>query len=107
MRTSRFKGEPTRLACRRHITTCSEACTLQPDDQDLKLRLDLISQTLSDYYVAQAKKYLDKPLGSGVGDRVALSERGRSSTSRTGTMFVTSAPSTPPFTASDRPFRSE
>ena len=35
--------------------------------QDLKLRLDLISQTLSDYYVAQAKRYLDKPLGSGVG----------------------------------------
>jgi len=43
------------------------ANTLQPDDQDLKLRLDLISQTLSDYYVAQAKRYLDKPLGSGVG----------------------------------------
>ena len=43
------------------------ASTLQPADQDLKLRLDLISQTLSDYYVAQAKRYLDKPLGSGVG----------------------------------------
>jgi hypothetical protein len=43
------------------------ACNLQSDNQDLKLRLDVISQTLSDYYVAQAKKYLDKPLGSGVG----------------------------------------
>lgn len=43
------------------------ACTLRPDDQDLKLRLDLVSQTLSDYYVLQAKKYLNKPLGSGVG----------------------------------------
>ncbi len=43
------------------------ASILQPADQDLKLRLDLISQTLSDYYVAQAKRYLDKPLGSGVG----------------------------------------
>jgi len=43
------------------------ACSLRPDDQDLKLRLDLISQTLSDYYVVQAKKYLEKPLGSGVG----------------------------------------
>jgi hypothetical protein len=41
--------------------------SLQPDNQDLKLRLDLIAQTLSDYYVAQAKRYLDKPLGSGVG----------------------------------------
>lgn len=43
------------------------ASTLQADDQNLKLRLDLISQTLSDYYVARAKRYLDKPLGSGVG----------------------------------------
>jgi hypothetical protein len=43
------------------------ANSLQPGDQDLKLRLDLISQTLSDYYVTQAKRYLDKPLGSGVG----------------------------------------
>jgi hypothetical protein len=43
------------------------ASKLAPDDQDLKLRLDLIAQTLSDYYVAQAKRYLDKPLGSGVG----------------------------------------
>ena len=43
------------------------ATALQPADQDLKLRLDLISQTLCDYYVAQAKRYLEKPLGSGVG----------------------------------------
>jgi hypothetical protein len=43
------------------------ASTLEPNDQDLRLRLDLIAQTLSDYYVAQAKRYLDKPLGSGVG----------------------------------------
>jgi hypothetical protein len=42
------------------------ANTLRPDD-DLKLRLDVISKILSDYYVVQAKKYLDKPLGSGVG----------------------------------------
>ena len=43
------------------------ASTLQPDNQNLKLRLDLSSQTLSDYYVARAKIYLAKPLGSGVG----------------------------------------
>ena len=43
------------------------ASSLEPEDQDLKLRLDLLSQTLSDYYVAQAKRYLEKPLGSGVG----------------------------------------
>jgi hypothetical protein len=43
------------------------ASGLQPEDQNLKLRLDLVSNTLSDYYVQQAKRYLDKPLGSGVG----------------------------------------
>jgi hypothetical protein len=43
------------------------ACTLEPENQDLKLRLDVIDRTLSDYYVAQAKRYFDKPLGSGVG----------------------------------------
>ena len=43
------------------------ACTLEPDNQNLKLRRDLVSQTLSDYYVLRAKSYLDKPLGSGVG----------------------------------------
>ncbi|MBV9622547.1 MAG: hypothetical protein JOZ14_01050 [Acidobacteria bacterium] len=37
------------------------------DDRDLKVRLDLLAQTLSDYYVQQAKRYLDKPLGSGIG----------------------------------------
>ena len=49
------------------MTICGAPARCEPDDQDLKLRLDLISQTLSDYYVAQAKKYLEKPLGSGVG----------------------------------------
>ena len=43
------------------------ASALDPDNQDLKLRLDVIDRTLSDYYVAQAKRYFDKPLGSGVG----------------------------------------
>jgi len=48
-------------------TYLQRACTLEPDNQNLKLRRDLASQTLSDYYVARAKSYLDKPLGSGVG----------------------------------------
>jgi len=43
------------------------ASTLDPDNQDLKLRLDVNDRTLSDYYVTQAKRYFDKPLGSGVG----------------------------------------
>jgi hypothetical protein len=40
---------------------------LRPDDADIKLRLDLNAGILSDYYFVQAKKFLDKPLGSGVG----------------------------------------
>jgi hypothetical protein len=37
------------------------------DDTNLKLRLDLLSQTISDYYLQQAKRYFAKPLGSGAG----------------------------------------
>ena len=33
----------------------------------IKLRLDLLSDKISAYYQDQAKRYLDKPLGSGVG----------------------------------------
>lgn len=33
----------------------------------IKLRLDLLSDKISAYYLDQAKRYLDKPLGSGVG----------------------------------------
>jgi hypothetical protein len=40
---------------------------LSEDDKNLKLRLDLVSQNLSDYYLQEAKRYLQKPLGSGVG----------------------------------------
>ena len=37
------------------------------DDDNLKLRRDLLADTISDYYVQLAKRYFDKPLGSGVG----------------------------------------
>jgi len=37
------------------------------DDTNLKLKLDLLSQTISDYYLQQAKRYFAKPLGSGAG----------------------------------------
>ena len=43
------------------------ANTLDSNNQDLKLRLDLLSDTFSDYYLDLAKRYLDKPSGSGVG----------------------------------------
>jgi hypothetical protein len=64
---SPIQGRADEIGIQKAYNYLRRASTLQGDDQDLKLRLDLISQTLSDYYVAQAKKYLDKPLGSGVG----------------------------------------
>jgi hypothetical protein len=37
------------------------------DDQSIKLKLDLLSDKISGYYVELAKRYLAKPLASGVG----------------------------------------
>ena len=37
------------------------------DDPDVKVRLDLLSDTISTYYVGLAQKYFAKPVGSGVG----------------------------------------
>lgn len=62
-----IQGRADEIGIQKAYNYLRRASALQTDDQDLKLRLDLISQTLSDYYVAQAKRYLDKPLGSGVG----------------------------------------
>jgi len=44
-----------------------QRATSLSDDTNLKLRLDLLSQTISDYYLQQAKRYFEKPLGSGAG----------------------------------------
>jgi len=62
-----IQGRADEIGVERAHDLLQRACTLEPDNQNLKLRRDLISQTLSDYYVARAKVYLDKPLGSGVG----------------------------------------
>jgi hypothetical protein len=43
------------------------ASTLDQDDKNLRPRLDLLGGTISDYYFQQGRKYLEKPLGSGVG----------------------------------------
>jgi hypothetical protein len=37
------------------------------EDKNLKLRIDLLADTISDHYLEVAKRYLEKPLGSGVG----------------------------------------
>jgi hypothetical protein len=62
-----IQGPADEIGVQKAYDYLRSASGLRPDDQDLKLRLDLIAQTLSDYYVVQAKKYLEKPLGSGVG----------------------------------------
>jgi hypothetical protein len=62
-----IQGKADEIGVQKAYDYLRRASSLQPDDQNLKLRLELMSQTLSDYYVAQGKKYLGKPLGSGVG----------------------------------------
>lgn len=62
-----IQGRADEIGVQRAHDLLQRSCSLEPDNQNLKLRRDLISQTLSDYYVARAKLYLDKPLGSGVG----------------------------------------
>lgn len=62
-----IQGRVDEIGVQRAHDLLQRAYTLQPDDQNLKVRLDLVSRTLSDYYVVRAKVYLDKPLGSGVG----------------------------------------
>lgn len=62
-----IQGRTDEIGVQKAYNYLQAAGTLRPDDQDLKLRLELLAQTLSDYYVVQAKKFLDKPLGSGVG----------------------------------------
>ncbi len=61
-----IQGRTDEIGVQKAFNYLRAANTLRPDE-DLKLRLDVISKILSDYYVVQAKKYLDKPLGSGVG----------------------------------------
>jgi hypothetical protein len=62
-----IQGRTDEIGVQKAYNYLQAASALRPDDQDLKLRLELLAQTLSDYYVVQAKKFLDKPLGSGVG----------------------------------------
>ena len=62
-----IQGRADEIGVQQAYTYLQRACNLEAENQNLKLRRDLASQTLSDYYVARAKTYLDKPLGSGVG----------------------------------------
>jgi len=62
-----IQGRADEIGVQRAHDLLQSAISLEPDNQNLKLRREIVSQTLSDYYVARAKTYLEKPLGSGVG----------------------------------------
>jgi hypothetical protein len=62
-----IQGRADEIGVQQAFNYLQRACNLDAENQNLKLRRDLASQTLSDYYVARAKFYLDKPMGSGVG----------------------------------------
>jgi hypothetical protein len=61
-----IRGKADEVGVQKAYEYLSRASTLA-DDQNLRLRLDLLSDIISDYYMRQAKRYLEKPQGSGVG----------------------------------------
>ena len=60
-------GSADEVGVLRAYDLLQSAYGISQDDKNLKLRLDLVAQSLSDYYLEEAKRYLQKPLGSGVG----------------------------------------
>ena len=61
-----IRGRADEDAVRQAHELFSRATALS-DDQSLRLKLDLLSDKISAYYADQAKRYLEKPLASGVG----------------------------------------
>ena len=60
-------GRTDEIGVQKAYKYLQRAGELQPEDQNLKLRLAVVAEALSNWYVQQAKRYLDKPLGSGIG----------------------------------------
>jgi hypothetical protein len=61
-----MKGRADEDAARQAYDLLTSAGTLS-DDQSIRLKLDLLSDKISVYYIERAKHYLEKPLASGVG----------------------------------------
>ena len=61
-----IRGKADEDAVREAYTLLAHASAISGDPAT-KLRLDLLSEKISAYYVDVARRYLDKPLGSGVG----------------------------------------
>lgn len=62
-----IRGHADEVGILRAYDLLQSACRLSEEDKNLKLRLDVLSQSLSDHYLQEARRYLQKPLGSGVG----------------------------------------
>jgi len=62
-----IKGKVDEQGVQQAYDYLERGSTLAPEDKNLRLRLDLLGETISDYYFQQGRKYLEKPLGSGVG----------------------------------------
>jgi hypothetical protein len=62
-----IRGRADEVGVLRAFDLLQSAYSLSTDNKQLKLRLDVLAENLSDYYLQQAKKYFQKPLGSGVG----------------------------------------
>ncbi len=60
-----IRGRADEDAVRRAYGLLERASGLS-DDQAIKLKLDLLADKISTYYVEQAKKFLEKPMSSGV-----------------------------------------
>jgi len=61
-----IRGRADEDAAREAYELLTRASSLT-EDPAVRLKRDLLSDKISAYYVAQAKKYLDKPMASGVG----------------------------------------
>ena len=61
-----IKGRADEDAVRQAYDLLTRASSLS-DDQSIRLKLDLLSDKISAYYLGEAKRYLEKPLASGVG----------------------------------------
>jgi hypothetical protein len=62
-----IRGRVDEIGAQKAYDYLERASQLSPDNKNLKLRLDVLSDAISDYYLSQARKYLQRPLGSGVG----------------------------------------
>ncbi|MBI2682032.1 MAG: hypothetical protein HYX26_02235 [Acidobacteriales bacterium] len=61
-----IRGRADEDAARQAFDFLSKAGGLQPEDDNIQVKLDLVSEKISEYYLAQGNRLLEKPRGSGV-----------------------------------------